>query len=311
MTFQHKSVLLNESIKYMQAEPGETFVDATLGGAGHSLAFLSTLMPDGLLIGIDQDQEALDYASKKLSSYKDNVILVHNNFSNIKDILTGLKIEKVDGIFLDIGVSSHQIDKAERGFSYMHDAELDMRMDRRSPLTAKEVVNTYSVQDLHRIIRKYGEENWAKRIADFIVNKRLEKTIESTGQLVEIIEAAIPVKAREKGSHPAKRTFQAIRIEVNKELEVLKKAIDDSFNLLNSGGRLGIITFHSLEDRIVKEKFSYFTKDCICPPEIPICICDKEKEGELINRKPIIASREEIKENPRAKSAKLRLIRKI
>lgn len=311
MTFQHKSVLLDESIKYMQAKPGETFVDATLGGAGHSLAFLSTLMPGGLLIGIDQDQEALDYVATKLALYKDNVILVHDNFSNIKEIFSKLKIEKADGIFMDIGVSSHQIDKAERGFSYIQDADLDMRMDRSSSLTAKEVLNTYSLEDLHRIIKKYGEENWAKRIAEFIVEKRRDELIERTSQLVAIVEAAIPVKAREKGSHPAKRTFQAIRIEVNKELEVLERAIDNAFELLNPGGRLGIITFHSLEDRIVKEKFNYFTKDCLCPPELPICVCDKKKEGELINRKPIIASAEEIKDNPRAKSAKLRLIKKI
>lgn len=311
MTFQHKSVLLDESIKYMQAKPGETFVDATLGGAGHSLAFLSTLMPGGLLIGIDQDQEALDYVATKLALYKDNVILVHDNFSNIKEIFSKLKIEKADGIFMDIGVSSHQIDKAERGFSYIQDADLDMRMDRSSSLTAKEVLNTYSLEDLHRIIKKYGEENWAKRIAEFIVEKRRDELIERTSQLVAIVEAAIPVKAREKGSHPAKRTFQAIRIEVNKELEVLERAIDNAFELLNPGGRLGIITFHSLEDRIVKEKFNYFTKDCLCPPELPICVCDKKKEGELINRKPIIASAEEIKYNPRAKSAKLRLIKKI
>lgn len=311
MTFQHESVLLNESLEYMMPEPGETFVDGTLGGAGHSLAFLSKLMPHGLLIGIDQDQEALDYAEERLSAYKENIILVHNNFSNIKEILEELNIESVDGIFLDIGVSSHQIDKAERGFSYIHDADLDMRMDRSQKLTAEIVVNKYSFEDLHMIIRKYGEENWAKRIAEFIVEKRKLEPIKTTGQLVKLIEAAIPVGAREKNSHPAKRTFQAIRIEVNKELEVLEKTIDDSFAFLKAGGRLGIISFHSLEDRIIKEKFNYFAKECICPPQMPICVCDKKKEGVLVNRKPIIASVEEREKNPRSRSAKLRLIKKI
>lgn len=311
MTFQHISVLLNESLKYMNPRPGEIFVDGTLGGAGHSLAFLEKLMPDGMLIGIDQDQYALKNAEETLKEYKNNIILVHNNFQNIESIVKEKYPEGVDGIFLDIGVSSPQIDTPERGFSYMHNAPLDMRMNQSEEIDASYIVNNYSEDELNRVIRKFGEEKWAKRIAQFILEKRKEKPIETTGDLVKIIEAAIPKGAREKGSHPAKRTFQALRIEVNKELEVLEKAIDDAIKVLKEGGRLGIITFHSLEDRIVKEKFNYYEKDCICPPEFPICNCNKKKEVEILTRKPVIPTEEEVLLNPRSKSAKLRVIKKI
>jgi 16S rRNA (cytosine1402-N4)-methyltransferase len=311
MAFQHISVLLNESLKFMDPRPGEIFVDGTLGGAGHSLAFLGNLLPGGTLIGIDQDLTALKNAEEKLKEYKENVILVHDNFQNIGEIINSRFPEGVDGIFLDIGVSSPQIDTPERGFSYMHDAPLDMRMNQEEKTDAKYIINNYSLDELHRIIKKYGEENWAKRIAEFIVEKRKEKQIETTGELVKIIEAAIPKAAREKGSHPAKRTFQALRIEVNKELEVLEKVIDDSVKVLKSGGRLGIITFHSLEDRIVKDKFNYFEKDCICPSEFPICNCDKKREVKILTKKPVVPSEEETSHNPRAKSAKLRVLKKI
>lgn len=311
MTFQHVPVLLNESIEYMNPRPGETFIDGTLGGAGHSLAFLNKILPDGILIGIDQDKTALKNAEKKLEAYKENIILVHSNFKNIKKIVEDNCPEGVDGIFLDIGVSSYQIDTPERGFSYMQDAPLDMRMNQEDEIDASYILNNYSQEQLHTIIMKYGEENWAKRIAEFIVEKRKDKVIETTGDLVRIIEAAIPKRAREKGSHPAKRTFQALRIEVNKELEVLEKVIDDSIKVLKKDGRLGIITFHSLEDRIVKEKFRYYEKDCICPPEFPICVCDKKKEVKILTRKPAVSTEKEINENPRAKSAKLRVLRKI
>lgn len=311
MAFQHISVLLNESLKLMDPRPGEIFVDGTLGGAGHSLAFLGNLMPNGILVGIDQDTIALKNAEEKLKEYKENVILVHDNFQNLGKIINEKFPEGVDGIFLDIGVSSPQIDTPERGFSYMHDAPLDMRMNQEEKKDASYIVNSYSLDELHRIIKKYGEENWAKRIAEFIVEKRKEKLIETTGELVKIIEAAIPKAAREKGSHPAKRTFQALRIEVNKELEVLEKVIDDSIKVLKSGGRLGIITFHSLEDRIVKEKFNFYEKDCICPPEFPICNCDKKREVKILTRKPVVPSEEEITHNTRAKSAKLRVLKKI
>lgn len=311
MNFKHTSVLLNESLKYMNPTSGEIFVDGTLGGAGHSLAFLKKLLPTGVLIGIDQDKTALKNAENKLLEYKDNIILIHNNFLNIKAIVEERYPEGVDGIFLDIGVSSPQIDTPERGFSYMQDAPLDMRMNQEDEVDAAYIVNNYSLEELHRIIRKYGEEKWAKRIAEFIVEKREEKTIETTIELVKIIEAAIPKGAREKGSHPAKRTFQALRIEVNQELDVLEKAIYDSLKVLKKDGRLGIITFHSLEDRIVKDSFRYFEKDCVCPPELPMCSCDKKKEVKILTRKPIIASEEEVENNPRSKSAKLRVLRKI
>lgn len=311
MNFQHTSVLLNESLKYMNPVTGEIFVDGTLGGAGHSMAFLKKLLPTGILIGIDQDKTALKNAEEIFNEYKDNIILLHSNFLNIKEIVEERYPEGVDGVFLDIGVSSPQIDTPERGFSYMQDAPLDMRMNQEDEIDASYIVNNYSQEELHRIIRIYGEEKWAKRIAEFIVKKREEKAIITTIELVKVIEAAIPKGAREKGSHPAKRTFQALRIEVNHELDVLEKAIDDSLKVLKKGGRLGIITFHSLEDRIVKERFKYYEKNCVCPPELPMCNCDKEKEVKILTKKPIIPSEEEIENNPRSKSAKFRVLRKI
>lgn len=311
MSFEHISVLFEESIKYMSPKPGEVFVDGTLGGAGHAEAFIKKIVPGGLLIAVDQDTLALRNAENKLALYKENLILVHDNFKNIKEIVEKNAPEGVDGIFLDIGVSSPQIDTPERGFSYMHDAPLDMRMNQEEDLDAYQVVNAYSLEDLHRIIKKYGEEKWAKRIAEFIVEKRKDAPIKTTGDLVKVIEAAIPKAAREKGSHPAKRTFQALRIEVNQELAVLEKVIDDAIGVLKVGGRLGIITFHSLEDRIVKEKFNYYAKSCTCPPEFPICVCQKIKEVDILTRKPVVPSPEEMLHNPRSKSAKLRVIKKI
>ncbi len=311
MTFQHTSVLFEESITYMNPKPGEIFIDGTLGGAGHATAFLERLLPGGRLIGLDQDMTALENAKIKLADYKDHVTLIHRNFNQLKDVLAELNIEEVDGIFLDIGVSSPQIDTPERGFSYMHDARLDMRMDQDAEPDAYEVINHYREEDLHRIIKKYGEEKWAKRVAAFIAEKRKESPIETTFDLVRVIEAAIPKGAREKGSHPAKRTFQAIRIEVNKELQVLEQVIDDAISVLRKGGRLGIITFHSLEDRIVKEKFNYYQKECICPEELPMCQCTKKREVKVLTKKPLGPTEEEIETNKRAKSAKLRVAQKL
>ena len=311
MTFNHIPILRDEVIQYMCPAPGETFLDGTLGGAGHTRAFLEKITPGGRLIGVDQDPAALENAEIVLAPWKEQVTLVHDNFGNLKEIVSRLAPEGVDGIFLDIGVSSPQIDTPERGFSYMHNAPLDMRMDPTKGKDAAFILNHYSQEELHQIIRRFGEEKWAKRIAEFIVAKRASNPLVTTGDLVAVIEAAIPKAAREKGSHPAKRTFQAIRIAVNRELDVLENAIEGAMDALKTGGRLGIITFHSLEDRIVKEKFNFLAKDCICPPEFPVCSCNKRKEVEILTRKPIIPSKEEMEANPRSKSAKLRVIKKI
>lgn len=306
MKFEHRPVLLKEAIDGLNIQEDGIYVDGTLGGAGHSREIVNRLTK-GKLIGIDQDINALNKAREVLKDYKDKVIFVHDNYVNIEDILSSLNIERVDGILLDIGVSSHQLDEKERGFSYQKDAPLDMRMDNTQKLTAWDVVNTYSEEDLERIIWNYGEDRWAKRIAQFIVNERREKPIDTTLQLVDIIKKAIPKKARLQGHHPAKQTFQAIRIEVNKELDVLKLAIPKMNKVLNKGGRICIITFHSLEDRIVKDAFKELNKDCICPPELPICVCDKKKELNIITKKPIVPTDEEIEKNPRGRSAKLRI----
>lgn len=310
MEFKHVSVLLNECIEALDIKPNGIYVDCTLGGAGHSSEIIRHLSPQGRLIGIDQDTNALEAAKKKLSDYS-NVTYVHNNFVNIDDILENLNIEKVDGILMDLGVSSHQLDVAERGFSYMQDAPLDMRMNRDNDFTAYDIVNSYSEEKLCKIIFDYGEEKFAKRIAKFIVDRRSNKPVETTLELVEIIKAAIPAKARREGPHPAKRTFQAIRIEVNKELEILNKAIEDSVKRLNKEGRIAIITFHSLEDRIVKVKFRDLENPCTCPREFPICVCNKKPELKVISRKPIDPSEEELEINPRSRSAKLRIGKKI
>ena len=306
MEFKHVSVLLNECLDALNIKDDGIYVDCTLGGAGHSSHILQRLSKDGLLVGIDQDTDALKAAGERLKEYE-NKKLVHNNFHNIDSILE----PKVDGILMDLGVSSYQLDEGERGFSYMKDAPLDMRMNRDREFSAYDVVNSYSMEDLWRIIRDYGEEKFAKRVAEFIVNRREEKPIETTLELVDIIKAAIPAKARREGPHPAKRTFQAIRIEVNGELEILNKAIEDGVNRLNKGGRMAIITFHSLEDRIVKLKFRELANPCTCPKEFPICVCGKKPLVKLISRKAIDPSKEEVEENPRSRSAKLRVIERF
>lgn len=310
MEFKHISVLLDECITGLNINEQGIYVDCTMGGAGHSSEIIKRLDNKGRLIGIDQDIEALKASKDKLISY-DNVNYVHDNFYNIKNILESLNIEEVDGILMDLGVSSYQLDKGERGFSYMKDAPLDMRMNRDNALSAYEVINTYSMEDLYRIIRDYGEEKFAKRIAQFITKKREEGPIETTYELVDIIKAAIPAKARREGPHPAKRTFQAIRIEVNSELSILNKTIEDGVDKLKVGGRIAIITFHSLEDRIVKNKFKDLENPCTCPREFPICICGKKPKVKIITRKPIDPSQEEIENNSRSRSAKLRIAEKI
>ena len=310
MEFKHVSVLLDECINALNIKEDGIYVDCTLGGAGHSSEIVKRLSSDGRLIGFDQDKDALKAAGERLKDYK-NVTYVHSNFYAIYDVLTDLGIDGVDGILMDLGVSSYQLDNGERGFSYMQDAPLDMRMNRENEFSAYEIVNTYSEDELYRIIKEYGEEKFAKRIASFIVKNREEKNIETTLELVEIIKAAIPAKARREGPHPAKRTFQAIRIEVNKELEIISKTILDGVKKLNKGGRMAIITFHSLEDRIVKNTFKELANPCTCPSEFPVCVCNRKPEVKLISRKPIEASKEELEFNPRSRSAKLRIIEKL
>ena len=310
MEFKHISVLLNECIEGLNIKEDGIYVDGTLGGAGHSSEIVKNLCERGRLIGIDQDKDALKAAKEKLKDYN-NVTFVHSNFYNIENILHDLNIAGVDGILMDLGVSSYQLYNGERGFSYMQDAPLDMRMNRENSLSAYEVINSYSEEDLFRIIKDYGEEKFAKRIANFIINKRKEKNIESTLELVDVIKAAIPAKARREGPHPAKRTFQAIRIEVNKELEIIEKTIRDGVERLNVGGRMAIITFHSLEDRIVKTVYKNLANPCTCPSSFPVCVCNKKPIVKIITRKPIEASKEELDYNPRSRSAKLRIIEKI
>ncbi|MDP3387971.1 MAG: 16S rRNA (cytosine(1402)-N(4))-methyltransferase RsmH [Eubacteriales bacterium] len=309
MEFSHKPVLFDESIEGLNIAEDGIYVDCTLGGGGHTLE-ISKHCPKGKVIAIDQDEEAISNFKLK-SEAIDNVITVQSNFKNIVEVLTDLKIDGIDGALIDLGVSSYQLDNPERGFSYMNDAPLDMRMDTSQKVTARHIVNGYTEEELRRIISEYGEEKWAARIAKFIVEERNTCFIDTTGQLVEIIKKAIPKAARRDGPHPAKRTFQAIRIEVNKELEIIEQTIGDLVSQMNSNGRLCIITFHSLEDRIVKNKFKELERSCICPPGQPICNCDKKKEVNIITRKPIIPSLKETKENPRSRSAKLRIIEKI
>lgn len=310
MEFNHISVLLNEVLEGLNIKEDGIYVDGTLGGAGHSLEIIKRLK-SGMLIGIDQDVNALNKANEVLSDYVGKFKLVHSNYENIASIVEDLGISKVDGILLDLGVSSHQLDEESRGFSHNKDAPLDMRMDSTSPLTAWDVVNNYTQKELEDIIFQYGEDRWAKRIAEFIVNERKEKSIDTTLELVTVIKKAIPKAVRLEGHHPAKKTFQAIRIEVNRELDVLKNSINKMVSILNPGGRLAIITFHSLEDRIVKEAFKELFKDCVCPPSFPQCMCDKKREIEIITRKPITASSEELTANPRSRSAKLRIAEKL
>lgn len=310
MDFVHKSVLLDETIDGLNIRKNKIYLDGTLGGAGHSFEICKRLDNTGLLIGIDQDIRAIEKSKEKLKEFS-NVKFFNYNYVDFERALDELEIDKIDGVLLDLGVSSYQFDNPERGFSYRFDAPLDMRMNKDTDISAKDIVNTYSEEDLKRIISEYGEEKWAARIAKFIVAKRKEKSIETTFDLVDVIKSAIPSSARRDGPHPAKRTFQALRIETNKELDVLKDSIYKFVDHLNVDGRIAIISFHSLEDRIVKEAFKYLEKDCICPPEYPVCKCDKKQEVKIITRKPITASKEELKVNNRSHSAKLRIAEKI
>ncbi len=311
MEFRHKSVMLNECINGLNINPNGVYVDCTLGGGGHSLEICKHLTAKGTLIGIDQDTNAIEKATQVLSKYSERTILVKGSFFNIKNILNSLSIEKVDGILADLGVSSHQLDEPSRGFSYMHDAPLDMRMDNSKNFSAYELINNYSEDELYRVIRDYGEERWAKRIAQFIVSERKNKEILTTFDLVSVIKKAMPKAVRSDGPHPAKRTFQAIRIEVNSELEPLNQTINNMVECLNSNGRICIITFHSLEDRIVKSAFKNLISPCTCPHDLPFCACGKSPSLNLITRKPLIPSDAELEENPRARSAKLRIAEKV
>lgn len=307
--FKHKSVLLDETIEGLAIKPDGIYVDGTLGGGGHSYQICRKLSKQGRLIGIDQDDAAIEAATARLQEFADRVTVVRSNYCNMKNVLQELGIEKVDGIVLDLGVSSYQLDTVERGFSYKYDTDLDMRMDRRQTLTAKDIVNNYSEKELFRIFRDYGEEQFSQNIAKHIVRNRQEKEIQTTFELNEIIKAAIPAKMRTNG-HPSKRVFQAIRIECNKELDVLRDTMDTMVELLNPQGRLSIITFHSLEDRIVKSAYRKYENPCTCPPEFPVCVCGKKPLGKSVSRKPILPSKEELEVNSRSKSAKLRVFEK-
>ncbi len=311
MEFKHYSVLLEETIDNLNIRPDGVYVDGTLGGGGHSYQICRRLTDGGRLIGIDQDKDAIAAAGERLKEFEDRVTIVRSNYSNMRNVLQDLGIEKVDGIVLDLGVSSFQLDTPERGFTYRsEDAPLDMRMDDRQKLTAKDIVNEYSEADLFRIIRDYGEDRFAKNIAKHIVAARKDKPIETTGELNRIISGAIPMKVQATGGHPSKRTYQAIRIELNHELDVLKDTLDDMIDLLNEDGRLCIITFHSLEDRIVKSNFKKNENPCTCPSSFPVCVCGKKSKGRVITRKPILPSEEELEANSRSKSAKLRVFEK-
>lgn len=307
MEFVHKSVLLNETIDGLNIQPDGIYVDGTLGGGGHAYEVCRRLGDKGSIVGIDQDAAAIEAAGNRLKDFGEKVTIVRSNYCDMKSKLHELGIDKVDGIVLDLGVSSYQLDTAERGFSYREDAPLDMRMDTRQKMTARDIVNDYEEMELYRVIRDYGEDKFAKNIAKHIVAARKVKSIETTGELTEIIRASIPMKYQKKSGHPAKRTFQAIRIELNRELEVLKDSLDDMIDLLNPGGRLCIITFHSLEDRIVKSAFRKNENPCTCPSDFPVCVCGKVSKGSILTRKPILPSEEEMEENSRAKSAKLRI----
>lgn len=307
MEFSHKSVLLKECIENLAVKPEGIYVDGTLGGGGHAWHVAARLSDKGRLIGIDQDEAAIKAAGERLSQYGSKITIVRDNYRNMDKVLDLLGVELVDGILLDLGVSSYQLDTPERGFSYREDAPLDMRMDQRAGRTAKDIVNGCSEMELYRIIRDYGEDKFAKNIAKHICRARQIKPVETTGELAEIVKAAIPARVRMEGGHPAKRTFQAIRIELNQELEVLKSSLDMMIGRLKPGGRLCIITFHSLEDRIVKTSFRTNENPCTCPPEFPVCMCGKKSRGRVVTRKPVLPGEEELEENSRAKSAKLRV----
>ncbi len=307
MAFVHKSVLLDETVSSLRVRPGGVYVDGTLGGGGHSLEIAKRMAGQGRLIGIDRDEAAIEAAGERLRDMGELVTIVRGNFDRMPSIVQALGIQRVNGIILDLGVSSYQLDTADRGFSYMQDAPLDMRMDQREKRKAGDIVNGYSEHELFRIIRDYGEERFAQIIAKHIVAERERKRIETTGELASIIRASIPKKVQATGGHPAKRTFQAIRIELNGELTALEDSLDGMINLLDDGGRIAVITFHSLEDRIVKAAFRRNENPCTCPPDFPVCVCGKKPKGFVVTRKPVIPSEEETAENPRAKSAKLRV----
>lgn len=312
MEFKHKSVLLDECVENLHIRPDGIYVDGTLGGGGHSYEICRRLSDKGRLIGIDQDAAAIEAAGERLRDYAGKVTIIRSNYCDMKAELAKLGITSVDGVILDLGVSSYQLDEASRGFTYREDVPLDMRMDQRQTMTARDIVNEYSEMELYRIIRDYGEDKFAKNIARHIVNARKEKALETTGELIHVIKAAIPAKVRATGGHPAKKTFQAIRIELNRELEVLENSLEDMIDLLNDSGRISVITFHSLEDRIVKNKFRQCESPCTCPKDFPVCVCGKKSKGRVVTRKPIIPSQRELEENSRAKSSKLRVFeRKI
>lgn len=310
MKFSHQPVLFRETTEHLALKPHGTYVDCTLGAAGHSVGMLAA-EPTIRLIGIDQDPQALERAEYRLTAYSSQVTLINNNFRNLRKILLELAIPQVDGVLMDIGVSSPQLDSAERGFSYQQDAALDMRMDPSQLLNAETIVNTYSEQQLTGIFRAYGEERWAARISEFIVNERKRAPLQTTSQLVSVIKKAIPAGARAGGPHPARRTFQALRIAVNDELNALQEGLEQAVEALAPQGRLAVITFHSLEDRIVKTYFQELLGKCVCPPDLPVCVCGKEARGRLVNRKPILPSKEELENNPRSRSAKLRVLEKL
>lgn len=308
MQFSHTSVLVNETIELLNIKAKGIYVDCTLGGGGHSAAILAKIDAEGLLIGLDQDLAAVEAAQEKLDNIaKGNFKAVHANFSQLNCVMGDLGITEIDGILFDLGVSSYQLDTAARGFSYMQDAPLDMRMNQRATVSARDLINNLPAEELASIISAYGEERWAKRIAEFIVERRTHGAVETTGQLVKIIKAAIPAGARREGSHPAKRTFQALRIAVNKELDILEQALQQAVGILKKEGRIAVITFHSLEDRIVKDTFKGLARGCICPPNFPVCVCGKERVLEIITKKPIMPTAVELQANPRARSAKLRV----
>ena len=311
MEFSHVSVLLEETIEQLNIRPDGIYVDGTLGGGGHAYEVCKRLSEKGRFVGIDQDAAAIEAAGERLRTFGDRVTIVRSNYCNMRQELQKLGIDRVDGILLDLGVSSYQLDSAERGFTYREDAPLDMRMDQRQIRTAREIVNTYSEQELFRVIRDYGEDRFAKNIARFIVAAREKKPIDTTGELVEIIKKAIPAKMRMNGGHPAKRTFQAIRIELNQELEVLKNSLDDMIDLLKPGGRICVITFHSLEDRMVKSIFKTNENPCTCPSNFPVCVCGNKPKGRLVVKKPIVPGEEELTKNKRSKSSKLRVFERI
>ena len=309
--FSHVSVLLRECIEALNIKPDGIYVDCTTGGGGHSLEIVKRLTAGGRLIAIDRDEDALRAAGERLADYADRVTFVHSNYAILQSVLADLGIPKADGVLADLGVSSYQLDTAERGFSYMQDAPLDMRMDRKQPLSARDVVNTYSEEELRRILYDYGEEKFARNIAANIVKRRSERPIETTLELAELVKGSMPKAAREGGHHPAKRTFQAIRIEVNAELSSIPPALDAAVHALNPGGRVAVITFHSLEDRLVQQKFAALSSGCTCPREFPVCVCGKKPVVRVITKKPVTAGEDELEVNPRSRSAKLRVAEKI